>query len=326
MKARRSGSGSMRSASYIVAIALFAASGAARALPAAEARQQAQRARDGAQTLRQQQSHLRTELNEVASRIQELKASQRGQLIPGGELASLLRRSQELSGSLTEVESSLARAEGEVAQASGALVDALDEELELLRDAFDRAGRDARRDLLERMRALRRERDQIRAQLPAGQLPSVKGVPSDDPTDLLEQADALRDTQDKVAARLKPVERRIAQLKRERELDRRMGEFLGEEQAFDERDRRFGGSPATRDNPQFGAATIEKIETASPTGGALRAPSRDGQPQVGIGSGPALGGDDELSSLLKQQQEMEAMSKELGQRAGELERRARELR
>src|SRR5262245_19838284 len=212
----------MRSVSYIIALALFALSGVAVALPAAEARAQVQRSRDGAQALRQQQSRLRTELNEVAGRIQELKAQKRGQLIPSGELPSLLRRSHELSGALTEVESGLARAQSELEQKSSALVDALDEELESSRAAFDRAGRDERRALLERMRALRRERDQARSQLPAARLPEVQGAPSDDPTDLLEQADALRDTQDKVAARLKALERRIAQLKRERDLDRRM--------------------------------------------------------------------------------------------------------
>src|SRR5512140_3612782 len=115
----------MRSTSYIVALAVLASSGAALALPAAEARAQAQRARDGAQALRQQQSQLRSELDEVAGRIQELKAQQRGRLLPGGELSQLLRRSQELSGSLTDVESGLARAEVDVQQKTGALVDAL---------------------------------------------------------------------------------------------------------------------------------------------------------------------------------------------------------
>jgi len=324
----------MRSVSHIVALVFLALSGAADALPAAEVRAQVQRARDGAQALRHQQGRLRGELSEVAGRIQELKAQKRGQLIPGGELSSLLRRSQELSGALTEVESGLARAEGEVAQQSSALVDALDDELEAARAAFDRAGRDERRALLERMRTLRRERDQARSQLPAGQLPKVKDAPSDDPTDLLEQADALRDTQDKVAARLKALERRLSQLKRERDMDRRMGEFLGEEQTFDERDRRLATSPSTtaRD-PQVESTLPPSVPTVGAFSGqmmdsersALR--PRDGQPQqVGIAAGASLSGDEEMSALVKQQKELEAMSKELGARAGELEKRARELK
>ncbi|HYV45969.1 MAG TPA: TetR family transcriptional regulator [Myxococcaceae bacterium] len=320
----------MRSVSHIVALAFLAGSSAALALPAAEARAQVQKARDAAQALQQQQSRLKTELNEVAGRIQELKAQQRGRLIPGGELPGLLRRSQELSGSLTDVEANLSRAEGEVLQKRGALAEALGAEMDAARAAFDKAGRDERRSLLERMRALRQERDQVRAQLPAAGLPQVKAEASDDPADLLEQADALRDTQDKVTARLKALEKRIAEVKRERELDRRMGEFVGEEQAFDERDRRLATSPTAGDGTRDGR--LPNTEHTEPVFGATgptfqsfqpRSPGKDGQPQVGVGgaTGPADG--DDLAALLRQQKELEAMSKELGARADELERRAR---
>jgi len=323
---------SMRSVSYIAVLAFLATSGAALALPAAEARAQVQKAKDAARALQQQQAQLKSELNEVAGRIQELKAQQRGQLIPGGELSGLLRRSQELSGTLTDVESNLSRAEGQVLEKRGALAEALDAEMDAARASFDRAGRDDRRALLDRMRALRKERDQVRAQLPAAQLPQVKAEASDDPADLLEQADALRDTQDKVAARLKALEKRIGEVKRERELDRRMGEFLGEEQAFDERDRRLATSPTAGDAARGGP--LPNTEQSEPVFGAaqvdnhmgFRAPTKDGQPQVGVGapSGPA--GDDDLAALLRQQKELEAMSKDLGARAGELEKRARELK
>jgi hypothetical protein len=323
----------MRSTSYIVALAFLACSGAALALPAAEARAQVQKARDGAQALRDQQTRLRSELNEVAGRIQELKAQQRGRLIPGGELSGLLRRSQELSGTLTDVEANLSRAQGEVLERRGALAEALDAEMDAARAQFDRAGRDERRTLLERMRALRKERDQVRAQLPAARLPQVKAEASDDPADLLEQADALRDTQDKVAARLRALEKRISEVKRERELDRRMGEFLGEEQAFDERDRRLATSPDMADGVHD--ARLPSNERTEPVfnvgsilqnhpGASFRSPAvKDGQPQVGVGAGSIPAGDDDLSALLRQQKELEAMSKELGARADELERRAR---
>ena len=254
----------MRLVSYIAVLACLFASGAALALPAAEARAQVQRARDGAQALRQHQTQLRVELDEVAGRIQELKAQQRGRLIPGSELSGLLRRSQELSGALTEVESGLVRAEGEMQEKRGALAEALDAEMDAARAAFERAGHDERRTLLERMQALRKERDQVRAQLPAARLPQVKAEASDDPTDLLEQADALRDTQDKVASRLKALERRIAEVKRERELDRRMGEFLGDEQAFDEHDRRLATSPTASDAPPPRDARLPAAEHSEP--------------------------------------------------------------
>lgn len=340
----------MRFHSYMLSLAVAAlASGgfpaAAFAATGAEARAEVQRAREGADGLRTQQHQLRTELNEVAGRIEELKAQQRGRLLPGGELPALLRRSQELSGSLTAVEASLARAEAEVQQRSAALVDALDGEVEAARASLDSSSREARRGLMEKIRALRRERDQLRSQLPAGRLPQVKGQDSDDPVDLLEQADTLRDTQDKVAARLKALDRRIAELKREQELDRRMGEFLDEEHAFDERDRRFGGAretggqvelqsfPGPEGVPRGAPGTADGQTGTTAFGdrdgsGALRGTARDarGQPQMGLGSSLPPGGDDELSALTKQRQELEAMSKELGVRAGDLERRARELK
>ena len=329
----------MRFFSYILASFLLAP-GSAVAAGAAEARLEVQRAREAAQGSRWQQAQLRGELNEVAGRIQELKAQQRGRLLPGGELSEQLRRSQELSSALTEVEAALARAEGEVQQRSGALVDALDGELDSVRAAFDGAGREERRALLGRMRALRLERDQARAQLPEARLPQVKGEDSDDPADLLEQADALRDTQDKVAVRLKALGRRIAELERERELDRRMGEFLGDEQAFDERDRRLVGNgvaglqaDAREPMGPLGPVTIstaslpETKDPGSPPGGAARGgPARDGQPQVGMGATLPEGGDEDLAAVLKQRQELEALSRDLGARAGELERRARELK
>ncbi|HEY8209285.1 MAG TPA: TetR family transcriptional regulator [Myxococcaceae bacterium] len=326
----------MRFVSYIVVLVCVAGSRTALALPAAEARAQVQKARDGAQSLRQRQLQLRGELDEVAGRIQELKAQQQGRLIPGGELSGLLRRSQELSGSLTEVESGLARAEGDVQEKSGALAAALESEMDAARAAFDRAGHDERRTLLERMRALRKERDQVRAQLPAARLPQVKAEASDDPADLLEQADALRDTQDKVTSRLKTLERRIDEVKRERELDRRMGEFLGEEQVFDERDRRLASSPSAAPGaPPSRDVQLPSTEQTEPIFGLFGAQldgvfhspaARDGQPQVGVGTLPGPAGDGEISALQRQQKELEAMSKELGARAGELEQRARELK
>ena len=90
------------------------------------------------------------------------------------------------------------------------------------------------------MRALRAERDAVRAALPAAQVPALLPAPSsDDPEELLEQADALRDAGDKVKQRLAALESRIAEAREERDLDRRMGDFLGEGAMFDEQDRRL---------------------------------------------------------------------------------------
>ena len=136
------------------------------------------------------------------------------------------------------------------------------------------------------------------------------------------------------ASRLKTVERRIAEVKREREMDRRQGEILGEEQAFDERDRRLATSP-TSGPSQPRDALLPPTDQSEPIfplifgqvqGNPHPPATRDGHTQVGAGTVPGPAGDDELSALLRQQKELEAMSKELGSRAGELEQRARELK
>ncbi len=100
--------------------------------------------------------------------------------------------------------------------------------------------REARAKALARLTQLRSERDAAWARLPgAGRLPSVGEPDSDDPDELLAQADALRDSEDKVRQRLAAVRARVATLEKEAELDRRLGDFLGDEALFDEQDRRL---------------------------------------------------------------------------------------
>lgn len=337
----------MRLLSYLLALALsLTGARTALAATAAEVRAQAQKSREQSQSIRAQQSQLRGELNAVATRIEVLKAQQPARILPGGELPGLLRRSQELSDSLTELAAALARSEAEVEAASTALADTLSQEMDLARAAFDRTqDRDERRALLDRLRALRRERDQVRAGLSAAALPSLKAEDgsNDDPEDLLEQSDALRDTQDKVAARLRTLDRRLGELRQERELDRRMGEFLDEDQAFDEKSRRFRSGPGEQVRGPFGGPTAEATPTffSSPppdsdatfgdrgfvSSPRSTAPAGDGTPQVGIKDSVTAGrGEDELTTLTRQRAQLEAMAAELGKKADALEQKAKELR
>src|SRR5438093_13398764 len=63
--------------------------------------------------LRGKQLDARKQLNELAARIETLKAERRGKILPGSELDSALKRSQELSGALTELAQSLSSAESD---------------------------------------------------------------------------------------------------------------------------------------------------------------------------------------------------------------------
>ncbi|WPB75254.1 TetR family transcriptional regulator [Archangium violaceum] len=204
-------------------------------------RAEARTARTQVRDLRDRQQVLRSELNTLAGRIEQLKAEQKGRLVAGPDLETALRQSQELSGQLTGLAQSLAGAETEAERRNLALHSALSEELARVRAAWDATpDREARSKLIARMRDLRAERDALRSALPASHEPALdRRDSSDDPEDLLEQADVLRDSEDKVRQRLRALRGRITELREERELERRMSDFLGEESMFDEQDRQM---------------------------------------------------------------------------------------
>jgi hypothetical protein len=324
------------------------------------ARSKAQAARSGVRTLRERQQSLRGELNGLAERIETLKAAQQGKLTPSAELDSALKRSQELSGTLTGLAQSVAGAEGESERAHLELHAALSEELSRVKSAWDATeNRQERARLLSRMRDLRAEREAVRAALPASQVPALgRADVSDDPEDLLEQADALRDSEDKVKQRLKALKARIAEVREERDLERRMNDFLGEDAMFDEQDRRLRlrvnadkaleveTTPITRNSP-FSPYTGDEADHAPapvmvpPTGpqppdnttGTPQAPpadpirASDRRPQVNpIRAQQLAAGDfDDLSSLEAQAKQLESLAHELDSRAKALESRVREL-
>ena len=351
----------LRALALVACLLLGAPAGAASGLE--QARAKAQTARVEVRTLRTQQQGLRDELNGLAARIEALKAQRQGRLTPGGELESALRRSQELSGQLTGLAQSVSGAEGEVERAHLALHGELSQELTRLRSAWDATtDRSARARLLEQMRSVRGEREAVRAALPASQVPALDGAArGDDPEDLLAQADALRDTQDKVRQRLQALKTRITEVREERDLDRRMNDFLGEESMFDDQDRRLrlrsvgadgvqvaptqrgsgprlpwvtsgdqSSPPPMLGDPYSGGNDDPQSEEGTPTAGGMVAPSitaSDRRPQVDPVRAQALaaGGPEDLTSLEQEAAKLESLARELDGRAGALERRAKTL-
>ncbi|MCP3139072.1 coiled-coil domain-containing protein [Pyxidicoccus xibeiensis] len=321
-------------------------------------RGKAQTARTEVRSLRSQQQALRDELNGLAARIEALKAERQGRLTAGPELEAALRRSQELSGSLTGLAQSVSAAEGESERAHLALHTALSEELARLRTAWDgTTDRAWRTKLLEAMRSARAERDAVRSALPASRVPALDRTTAsggDDPEDLLEQADTLRDTEDKVRERLKALRGRITEVREERDLDRRMNDFLGEESMFDEQDRRLrlrlsgdrvqverstngrrGGEPMFQDAPGEAVPPASPSTdgndpgtvTAPPPTSAPSARASDRRPQVETSRAQALaaGGPVDLTAMEAEAAKLEALARELEDRASSLERRAHEL-
>lgn len=198
-------------------------------------------ARKAVNGVRADQTARRQELNALSARIETLKAQSAGKLLPGGELDAALKQSQALSDQLTGLAQALTARETELETANLALLNELSAELGRLRADFDRqTERQARIIIIKRLREARAEREQVRAALPASRVPAMLTVkPSDDPEDLLEQADLMRDREDQVRKQLKQLETRIAERKDERDLDRRVNQFLGEESFFDDSDRRL---------------------------------------------------------------------------------------
>ncbi|MCP3058368.1 TetR family transcriptional regulator [Myxococcus sp. K38C18041901] len=339
----------------LVGVPTWAASG----LEAARAR--AQVARSEARGLRTQQQTLRDELQGVAERIETLKAKAQGRLTTGTELETALRRSQELSGSLTQLAQAVSTAEGESERAHVALHQALSDELARLMTAWDKtADRAQRATLLEVMRTTRTERDAVRLALPASKVPTLDRTTTggDDPEDLLEQADTLRDAEDKVRERLKLMRARITEAREERDLDRRMSDFLGEESMFDEQDRRLrlrmssdrslrvepsdrGGGMFQSDSEGSSDSPPMSGNPGAPTGGPdpgpetptpsrpepMSARAQDRRPLVdGVRAQDlAAGGPVDLTAMEAEAKRLETLAKELDGRAGALERRAQEL-
>jgi hypothetical protein len=349
----------LRCALRLLAVLALLFGGVAQAASGLEAsRASAQKAREAVVELRKQQTSWRQELSEVSTRIQTLKAGQKGNLLTGPELDGALRRSQELSGLLTQAAQQMAQVQAEQERQFLALLQVISSELERTTRQWERSkDRDERGRLLEQMKALRQEREQARTMIPASRLPPLsREVASDDPTELREQADALRDSEDKVRQQMKTLKARVHELREERELDRRMGEFLGDEARFDEHDRRLrlsherilevrtgtqpplsGDSGASPQPPMSEGAPTGDFQAgggSQPGGNDARSSSMSlTQIARGTDSRPQLGGleaelhaggeGNDLESMEAQLKRLEKLARELNQKANQLENRAK---
>jgi hypothetical protein len=233
-----------------------------------------------------------------------------------------------------------------------ALLDAISEELGRMRAAWERmTDPGARREAVARLRDLRAEREQLRSRLPSAPFPPLEsGHPSEDPEDLREQADAARDAEDKVRQQLRALEKRIAEAREEKELDRRMSEFLGDEYMFDEHDRRLrlgsSSDPGNR-QPSFGGAVGGPSHPGSTTtaagqphpgdssaggvAGVTRSETLSGdigkQPSLLDSRQSSLNRDSEnIQSLEAECQRLRSLAERLENQAQQLESRARSLR
>jgi|CXWL01.1.fsa_nt_gi hypothetical protein len=266
------------------------------AVPLGSARAGATEARGSVTAVRSEQMAKRQELNQLAAQIEVLKAKAKGKLRSGSELDLALKLSQALSDELSDLARALAAKEAAAERAQTALLDSLSSELLAQRSQFDtQTDRAKRKALIDSMRSLRVEREQVRAALPASALPKVETAPaSDDPEALLELADATRDDEDKVHKKLATLEGRIKEAREERALDQRMRQFMSEDSLFDEQDRRLrvqrevtvevrgtqaappaaGAMTDKKTGPRLEAAESMSFGSPTPNVGALDSPAR----------------------------------------------------
>ncbi len=292
---------------------------------------------------------LQRELDSVARRIEAIKAAARGKgrLFVDPELDGLLRRSQGLSSALTE----LLRAERGQAEGLEAvrvrLAAGLDDEISAVRTRWDGSDRAERRALVPQIKALRAERDALRQALPVSPIPRLGELANDDPEEMRERADALLDREDKLRREEKALAARVKELRGERDLERRMGEFLSEGALFDEHDRRISASPRPASPADFSKASDspnvggdrQPVGAPAPTSSAptavsatgVNAPSA-GAPEVGtgtidprggasvepaLGGAPAVGRQDSPKSLGASNESLSATLKSSPERGGQ---------
>jgi hypothetical protein len=242
-------------------------------------RSEVTQAEDRQRALQARRAALQGELDEVVRKIEARKAVERrrGPLFHDLELDRLLRRSQALSDELTSLLGSELKEAEALASGRARLIAELDAQIAALRDRWASAGRAERGALVPRIKALRAERDALRGSLPTSPAPGVGVAASDDPEELRQHADALYDTEDKLRREEKAVAVRIDELRAERDLEQRMGEFLREGALFDEGDRRISTHP--RPSSARGAsgtsAPREQNAGGSPAGQAPSDPSND---------------------------------------------------
>jgi hypothetical protein len=193
-----------------------------------------------------QRNQLAGRLSELAQDIKKRKVEHKsGGILPDLPLQEMLRRSQELSETLTLVTREmevLNQARKDRLQKLSRIYDQLvDRTVRSIRSA----GGARKTDLIESLAEFRNQRDRVRREL----RPHSRGrspletrdlLASNDSDELRERADAVRDEQDRLRRRLKRVECRIAQVQADRRLEREMQDFQEDQALFGEEGRILG--------------------------------------------------------------------------------------
>jgi len=216
-----------------------------------------------------QRNQLAGRLSKLSQQIKQRKAERKeGGILPDLPLQEMLRRSRELSETLTlitrEMEA-LNQARKDRLQKLSLIYDRL---VERTARSIRQASGARKTELLRSLAEFRTQRDRVRREL----LPHSKARPpiqtgemlaSDDPDELRERADAVRDEQDRLRRRLNRVELRIAQVQADHRLEREMQDFQEDQALFGEEGRILGVTRSTTTTTKLPGAYSEKTDSGS---------------------------------------------------------------
>lgn len=195
---------------------------------------------DSRSEVTRQRDILAGRLEELAAKIEKKKADNPdGSLLPDFSLQSMLRKSQEMSASLTLLNrelDALKTARTERLQRLGRLYGLL---VEQTAKNIRAASGSKQKELGKVLAKLRRERDLVRRELgttpaPSAPMDTRNLLASDDPEELSERADAVRDEQARLRRRLASLSKNIKELKADRRLEREMRDFVEDQVLFSE--------------------------------------------------------------------------------------------
>jgi hypothetical protein len=236
-----------------------------------------EQAEAGLRALQASRGALAARADTLAAEVAALKAAGERTALPGGRLDTLLKASQGIAETLSNLDRDVGVQSERLRAARDAHLAALEAEISAVRARLANGGSvDTRREAFDRMKLLMQLRDAVRATATQTRgsgvrvaLPAVDTARSS-PTELRELADEARDHAERVGRELELLGERLDALKARRRVLRGASEFARDESLFgeDERSRRTVRVAATSLSP----ADARRTDTGGPTSSSTGSP------------------------------------------------------
>ena len=260
-----------------------------------------EQAESGLRALQVSRDALAARADTLALEVAALKAAGERTALPGGRLDTLLKASQGIAETLSNLDRDVGVQTERLRAAREARLAGLEAEMSAVRARLANGGSaDARREAFDRLKRLMQARDAVRATATPARgsgmrvaLPAVDTAQSS-PTELRELADEARDHAERVGRELDLLGERLETLKARRRVLRGASEFVRDESLFgeDERSRRTVRVAANSLSP----ADVRRTDTGGTTSSSTdspRAPSEQGGDRNGVSNPSPTNGEGE---------------------------------